>query len=302
MEMKSLTEYEFEASAGETMHELVPDGDETPVMLLRLAGLGAWSVLRDSGALRWDQRMHSLFGLEAGTFSGRQEDFINLIHQRDRDRVRRQFSDALNKGGPFATEYRVVWPSDGSMRVLCSKGLSREEDTGGACRMAGICWDVTESRVKEQEHAMERNLMRFLMDNAPDKIYFKDISGRFIRINKATRDWFGEDEDEGVIGKTDFGFFSEEHARQAFEDEHNVINTGVPIVHREEMETCRDGRKVWVSTTKMPLRDAVGRIIGTFGISLDITRQKRVEARLLEHLEKLLARNAELEMELKRVS
>ena len=95
--------------------------------------------------------------------------------------------------------------------------------------MAGICWDITEAREKEREGAMERHRMSFFMENIPDKVYFKDISGRFIRINKAMRDWFGEEEDAGVIGKTDFGFFTDEHARQAFEDEHAIVTTGVPV-------------------------------------------------------------------------
>jgi PAS domain S-box-containing protein len=300
MEMKSLIDYGLEMSAREAMRETVPDGDQTLLMLLRLAGLGVWRLLRGSGDLRWDQGMHSLFGLDSGTFSERQGDFFDLIHPEDRERVRRQFFDALNEGALFDAEYRVVWPTDGRVRVLRSKGRLCEGHASEAWRMAGICWDITESKDREQEFALERHLMRFLMENSPDKIYFKDMSGRFIRINKAMRDWFGEEEDEGVIGKTDFGFFTEEHARQAFEDEHTVISTGVPVVHKEEKETCRDGRTIWVSTSKMPLRDPEGRIMGTFGISIDITRQKRVEARLLENLERLRIRNAELEEALKR--
>jgi len=302
METKSLIDYGREVSAKEAMREAALEGEQTLSMLLGLTGVAVWSVLQGSGILRWDRRMHGLFGLAAETFSGRQEDFFACVHPGDRDRVRVQFSEALNRGGRFAMEYRVVWPSDGSVHILRSKGQTCEGEAAGAYRMAGICWAVTESNEKEQELALERHLMRFLMENCPDKIYFKDVSGRFIRINKAMREWFGEEEDEGVIGKTDFGFFTDEHARRAFEVEHAVINTGVPVVHKEERETCRDGRTTWVSTSKMPLRDPEGRIIGTFGISIDITRQKRVEARLLEQVEKLRIRNAELEEALKRAS
>ena len=302
METKSLIDYGREVSAKEAMREAALEGEQTLSMLLGLTGVAVWSVLQGSGILRWDQRMHGLFGLASETFSGRPEDFFACVHPGDRDRVRLQFSEALNRGGRLAMEYRVVWPSDGSVHILRSKGQTCEGEAAGAYRMAGICWAVTESNEKEQELALERHLMRFLMENCPDKIYFKDVSGRFIRINKATREWFGEEEDEGVIGKTDFGFFTDEHARRAFEEEHTVINTGVPVVHKEERETCRDGRTTWVSTSKMPLRDPEGRIIGTFGISIDITRQKRVEARLLEQVEKLRIRNAELEEALKKAS
>jgi PAS domain S-box-containing protein len=271
-------------------------------MLLLLADLGVWSMDRDSGVLRWDDHMHCLFGLVPATFSERQGDFFDLIHPQDRDRIRQQFCDALYHSAPFSTEYRVVWPSDGSVHFLRSKAKLCQGEADGACRMAGICWDVTEPKGREQKNAWERHLMASLMENIPDKIYFKDISGRFIRISRAMREWFGEEEDEALIGKTDFGFFTEEHARQAFDDEYAVISTGVPIVHKEVMEKWRDGRMTWISATKMPLRDRDGRIVGTFGISLDITEQKQVEAELREQLEKLRLRNVELEEELKRLS
>ena len=302
METKSLIDYGREVSAKEAMREAALEGEQTLSMLLGLTGVAVWSVLQGSGILRWDRRMHGLFGLASESFSGRQEDFFAYVHPGDRDRVRLQFSEALNKGGRFAMEYRVVWPSDGSVHILRSKGQTCEGEAAGACRMAGICWDVTEAKEKEKELAQDRHLMNFLMENCPGKIYFKDISGRFIRINKAMRDWFGEEEDEGVIGKTDFGFFTDEHARMAFEDEHTLINTGVSVIHKEERETCRDGRTIWVSTSKMPLRDPDGRIIGTFGVSTDITNQKLVEAGLLEELEELRKRNAELQKEVRRLS
>jgi PAS domain S-box-containing protein len=304
MEMRSMMDSIIDAPVRGTMQgtNLPAAGVETLLMLLRLADCGVWSVDRGSGVLRWDDHMHSLFGLVPATFSERLEDFFDLVHSEDRDRIRRQFCDALYQSAQFSTEYRVVWPSDGSVHFLRSKGGLCQGETDGACRMAGICWDVTESKEKERSNSWELHLMGALMENIPDKVYFKDISGRFIRINRAMREWFGEEEDAALIGKTDFGFFSEEHARQAFDDEQSVISTGVPIVHKEVMEKWRDGRTTWISATKLPLRDREGRIVGTFGISLDNTHQKQIEEELREQLEQLRVRNAELEKELKRRS
>ena len=118
------------------------------------------------------------------------------------------------------------------------------------------------------------------MDNLPDNMYFKDAKSRFLRANKSVTGCFGLSDPEQALGKTDFDFFTEEHARPAWADERAVMHTGKPIVGKEEKETWPDGHVTWVSTTKMPFRDQAGRVIGTFGISRDITERKRAEVEL----------------------
>ena len=123
-----------------------------------------------------------------------------------------------------------------------------------------------------------RFLLKNLMENMPDNIYFKDVESRFIMVNKAFCEWTGLDP-ATVVGHSDFDLFAEAHAKQAFEDEQKIIQTGEPLVGVEEKETWPDGRITWVSTTKMPLKDADGEIIGTFGVSRDITDHKEAELR-----------------------
>jgi two-component system cell cycle sensor histidine kinase/response regulator CckA len=123
-------------------------------------------------------------------------------------------------------------------------------------------------------------LMEALEENIPDTIYFKDIQGRFIHISKAHMRAFNLMDKRMAIGKTDFDFFTEQHAREAFEDEQRIMQTGQPIINKEEEETWPDHPPTWVLTTKMPLRDSQGNIVGTFGISHDITERKRAEESL----------------------
>ena len=143
-----------------------------------------------------------------------------------------------------------------------------------------IFWDVTEKRRAEESLAQERRLLTSLMDHVPDSIYFKDRASRFLRINEAMVKRFDVADAGQAIGKTDFDFFRPEHAQAAFDDEQRVMATAEPIVNKEEREVWSDGRVVWVSTTKMPLRDTRGQIIGTFGVSRDISDRKRIEAAL----------------------
>jgi PAS domain S-box-containing protein len=133
----------------------------------------------------------------------------------------------------------------------------------------------------------EHYLFHTLMDSMPDHIYFKDTHSRFIRINRAMADWLGLHDPEQAIGKTDFDFFTKAHAQPAFEDEREVIRTGQPLVGKVEKETWPDGRETWVSTTKVPLRNGQGEIVGTLGISRDITARKQAEEALQESEERL---------------
>jgi len=122
-------------------------------------------------------------------------------------------------------------------------------------------------------------LLNSLMDNLPEHIYFKDAQSRFIRISKSLAEAFGLDDPSQAISKTDFDFFSAEHARRAFHDEQKIIRTGKTI-SIEEKETWPDRPDTWVLTTKMPLYGENGQVIGTFGISSDITDRKIAEDKL----------------------
>jgi PAS domain S-box-containing protein len=121
-----------------------------------------------------------------------------------------------------------------------------------------------------------------LMDHIPDHIYFKDRQSRFVRINKSMANAFKLREPAEAVGRSDFDFFTTEHAQQAFQDEQRIILTGEPLVSREEKETWPDGSITWASTTKQCWRDERGEVIGTFGISRNITARKLAEDRLRE--------------------
>ena len=124
------------------------------------------------------------------------------------------------------------------------------------------------------ELELERNLLRSLMDSLPDNIYFKDRESRFIRVSRAMANWFRLEHPEDAVGRTDRDFFAAEHADQAREDEIRLMLSDRPVIGKEERETRHDGSTNWVSTSKLPLRDVLGNVVGTFGVSRDITAQK----------------------------
>jgi PAS domain S-box-containing protein len=157
---------------------------------------------------------------------------------------------------------------------------------------------IEERAIMQEALGKEKALMDALLDNVPESIYFKDKESRFIRFSKSMLKLFGLKKAEDLIGKSDFDFFSEEHARPAFDSEQRIIKTGKAIVDLEEKEVLEDGRTNWVNTTKMPLMDSEGNIIGTFGISKNITHIKRLQQDALEKTEELRAQEEELKQNL----
>jgi diguanylate cyclase (GGDEF)-like protein/PAS domain S-box-containing protein len=132
----------------------------------------------------------------------------------------------------------------------------------------------------KSKNSSDKILINALINNMPDAIYFKDKKSRFVLINKSCANKFFLKTPEEAIGKTDFDYFSEEHANQAYNDEKYIIKTGKPIINIEEKETWSDNKVSWGSTTKMPLFDKKERIIGTFGITRDITDKKKAEEKI----------------------
>jgi PAS domain S-box-containing protein len=140
--------------------------------------------------------------------------------------------------------------------------------------------NITQRKRAEESLAATSALLETLLENTTDHIYFKDLQSRFVHFSFEMLKLFRLKHPAELKGRTDFDFFTEEHARPAFAVEQEIIRTGRPVLNLEEKTThLNDGRTEWVLTSKMPWRDKAGNIIGTIGISRDITEQKRFELR-----------------------
>jgi sigma-B regulation protein RsbU (phosphoserine phosphatase) len=148
-------------------------------------------------------------------------------------------------------------------------------------------------------HNHEDFLLQTLMNSIPDGVYFKDTRSRFLMINHAQAKRLHLTDPQQAVGKSDADYFTKPHADQALADEQSILRTGQPLEGIEESETWPDGSITWVSTTKMPLRNQAGRIIGTYGISRDITKRKVAELALADRTEQLNKKNQQIEEELK---
>ncbi|MCX6237893.1 MAG: PAS domain S-box protein [Bacteroidia bacterium] len=181
--------------------------------------------------------------------------------------------DLTNNGYFQAGEWRHIKKNG---EVIIVEITSHSVISNGRKARHVLIHDITKSKLAEEALNYEQYLLHTLMNNVPAHIYFKDLKSRFTRINKAQAKLFGLSDPRQAVGKTDFDFFTDEHAQLAYEDEQEIIRTGQPV-SLEERETWADHSDTWVSTNKMPLRDKDGKINGTFGISMDITARKSTE-------------------------
>jgi PAS domain S-box-containing protein len=192
----------------------------------------------------------------------------------------RHHAEIMQTGRTIEFEEQSIG-ADGKLMFLNTVKSPVYDASGAVIGSQGILMDITQRKLAEAELEYERDLLRTLMENSTDHIYFKDLQSKFIKTSRAQARGFGLTSADEMVGKTDFDFFSEDHAQPAFDDEQEIIRTGRPIINKVERESWKDGRaECWALTTKMPLRTKTGKIIGTFGISKDITAIKETEAAL----------------------
>jgi len=203
--------------------------------------------------------------------------FLNIVHDPDKPNFTNILSE-LHEQVETSHEYRCIHRNGEKIWVRTSIKASFEN--GNFSGGSGTLIDINKRKQNEEALFKEQYLMEILMNIIPDHLYFKDLESKFIRISKSHTNSFGITGSREAIGKTDFDYFTEEHAREAFIDEQEIIRTG-KIMTKEEKETWPDGSVTWVFTTKLPLRDLDGNIVGTFGISRDITERKRFEQELM---------------------
>ena len=199
--------------------------------------------------------------------------------------IARQYTaddQAVLTGGGSSQIVKRTRMADGSLGWIERVKSPIHDANGRLIGLQVLFWDVTAHIEAEEKSRFEQSLLRTLLDTIPDSIYFKDLDSRYIRVSRAMAEKFGYVQDEAILGLTDADVFTPEHAQQALEDERSVIESGAALVDRVERETWPDQDDTWCLTTKMPLRSDTGQIMGTCGISRDITALKRSEAALQE--------------------
>ena len=196
--------------------------------------------------------------------------------------------EIIKSGKPIIDhEVKTEW-ADGSVSWSSITKMPLCDENGQTIGTFGISRNITERKRIEESLEEERHLLNTILDSLPDAVYVKDTQGRFLRTNRVhAQRWFNISNPAEIVGKTDFDFFSDEHAHQTYLDEQEIIKTCKSLLNIEEKETWPDRPDTWVLTSKMPLMDKEGKVFGIVGITKDITERKQMEESLEKERELL---------------
>jgi PAS domain S-box-containing protein len=180
---------------------------------------------------------------------------------------------------------------DGKKLWLRTNKVPLHDELGNVIGVLGTYQDITKLKQAEEELKNEKALLDALMDHIPDSIYFKDKQCRHIRVNRKELQDLNIDDMSTIMGKTDAEVWGGEFGRATLASEQHLIESGNPIVGQIECRQAQDGQ-VWTSTTKVPIRDPGGQIIGLVGITRDVTELMRTQQereRLIMELQNAIA-------------
>jgi PAS domain S-box-containing protein len=238
-------------------------------------GFSDWDV--EAQQVWYSPRVRSMLGYSEEEFPDRPGETEKRVHPDDHARWRVLLHGHVTGATDhLEMEFRMLH-KDGSYRWVRDRMVALRRADGRAYRSVESREDITRRKLAEEELARERDLLATLMDNLPDGIYFKDASGRFLRVNQAVADYFGVGDPAEMVGKNSGDFYTEESAAAIAAAEQAVMQTGQPLVAVDEKLTFCNGRVDCVSTTKLPLRDKDGKIVGTFGVSRNYSARNRAD-------------------------
>jgi len=199
----------------------------------------------------------------------------------------------IQTGQQVINREEYVIDEEGQKRWLSTSKLPLRDEKGQTIGLVCISRDITERKFIEEALQNERNLLRTLIDNLPDKIFFKDVEGRYLLDNLSHLRSMGLTDPNGIIGKNTFDFNPPELAQHYTDDEKQVIQNKKEMLDKEELAVHRDtGEQRWHLTSRVPLIDNNGNVVGIVGIARDITEHKRAEVereRLITELQQAIA-------------
>jgi PAS domain S-box-containing protein len=240
-----------------------------------------WDIVNNKRT--WTRGVHALLGTHPEAFTGRAEEFFQVIHPEDRGAVQSALARAVETAGKYETEYRAVWP-DGSTHHISARGTVHRDSVGRAVRMTGVCWDVTQRKQAEEALRESRAKLEAALASMTDAVFISDVQGRFADFNDAFAT-FHRFRSKAECLKTLAEYPDILEVFMANGEPAPLEQWAVPRALRGESATNavyglrrKDTGETWIGSYSFaPIRDKDGAIVGSVVAGRDITEQKRLE-------------------------
>ncbi|MBI6710146.1 PAS domain-containing protein [Pseudomonas syringae] len=245
-----------------------------------VVGTWVWDIIADQ--LTGDERFARTFGLcpKLCAKGLPLELVIASIHPDDSARVDKSIEEALQSSETYRCEYRVLH-EDGIYRWIEASGKIERDSRGKPFRSPGVLLDIDSRRTAEEERDRLNELLRIFTAAVPGVVYAKDLEGRMLVANRGTADLIGKPP-EFFIGKTDLDFLDDQQqARILMETDRRIMQNNVSEQIEEQVNLADGSAAIWLST-KAPLLDENGEVIGLIGSSIDVTARKKAEEAVRE--------------------
>ena len=245
-----------------------------------IIGTWFWDLPTDQFTI--DEQFARSFGIDSRRTGDRLslDQVIETVHPDDKDGLAAAIEQAIARGGPYAHQYRVR-RADGNYYWIEANGRVHHSEDGTPLSFPGVLLDVEEQRSLQAERDRAKRLLESFVEAVPGVVYAKDRQGRMLVANRGTTELIGKPP-EMYLGKTDAEFLDDPaQARAVMENDRRIMASGIPEQLEEEVCLADGTPVVWLST-KAPLKDEAGRVIGLIGSSVDITARRRAEAALRE--------------------
>ncbi|GAB4152032.1 MAG: hypothetical protein Fur0046_31500 [Cyanobacteria bacterium J069] len=276
-------------------------------LINRATNEGLWEIGLIDGNLDhpdnlvwWSPKFRELLGFRTvEEFPDRVESWSDRIHPDDAAWVVAALADHIKDPTgqtPYDVEYRM-FTRDGECRWYRDIGITIRNEHGVPLKIVGTFHDVTDRRRAEDALQYQKHLFKSVLDNIPHRVWLKDRQGRHVVVNQPFADSLGI-EPAALIGKTDFDLWPDDKAQMFQDEDQSVMDTG-QVFSLEEQLPMPDGTVRWFSTTKTPMYDEAGWVMGTTGISMDVSDRRHAEAALRQSKEELEFRVEERTAELR---
>jgi len=247
----------------------------------------------------WNKAIEKITGIKAEDIIGkgnyeytipfygdRRSQLMDFIWEKNKDLFTENYQNIKQEGDSITAEMFCNALYNGKGAYIYGKVSPLYDYKRNIIGAIEIMRDITERKRAEEDVRRERILLRTLIDNLPDTIYVKDKEARKIVANRADMELTGYSSEADLIGKTDMEIFGNEVGIRGYTDDMSILQTGNPIINHEEDFYDSKGVQRWLITSKIPLHDELGNIIGLVGIGHDITERKKTEKALIESEER----------------